>query len=189
MTGLFGLGWLGFSSVALGLGLGFAASANAGLPPTLKMLDGSEMATSELGGKVVLVVNVASKCGFTKQYDDLQALHEKYQDQDLVVLGVPCNQFGGQEPGSAEEIQSFCRMNFGVSFPLLEKQDVKGNSRSALYTHLVSSDVAAGKEVKWNFEKFLVDPEGAVIARYRSKTSPEDPELIEAVERGLLALD
>jgi len=183
MTGLFGLGWLGFSSVALGLGLGFAASANAGLPPTLKMLDGSEMATSELGGKVVLVVNVASKCGFTKQYDDLQALHEKYQDQDLVVLGVPCNQFGGQEPGSAEEIQSFCRMNFGVSFPLLEKQDVNGSDRSALYQFLIGR----GTRVMWNFEKFLIGRDGKVISRYRSVTDPKSGRLIKAVEKALAA--
>ena len=155
----------------------------------LTALDGSELPNTALRDKAVLFVNVASKCGFTKQYAGLQGLYTEYADQGLVIVGVPCNQFGNQEPGKPEEIISFCRANYGVDFPLLEKQDVKGNSKSALYSHLVSSDVAASKEVKWNFEKFLVDPSGVVIARYRSATSPEDSELIEAIEQGLLALD
>jgi len=142
-----------------------------------------------LEGKLVLFVNVASRCGFTEQYDGLQALWAKYQDAGLVIVGVPCNQFGNQEPGKPEEIASFCRMNFGVDFPLLEKQDVKGKTKSALYAHLVGSERAGGKEVKWNFEKFLVDPQGTVLERYRSTTTPSDPALIQAIEAGLQGLD
>jgi glutathione peroxidase len=152
----------------------------------LVSINGEAMDPSVLEGKLVMFVNVASKCGFTGQYDGLQKLWKTYQDRGLVIVGVPCNQFGNQEPGKPEEIVSFCRMNYGVDFPLLEKQDVKGASKSALYAHLVASEVASGKEVKWNFEKFLVDPNGAVIARYRSATGPDDSKLIEAIEQGLL---
>ena len=151
-------------------------------------LSGEPFDSSLIDGKLVLFVNVASRCGFTPQYDGLQALWKKYQDQGLAVVGAPCNQFGNQEPGKPAEIASFCRANFGVDFPLLDKQDVKGDQQSALYAHLVGSPVGKNKAVMWNFEKFLVDPQGQVLARFRSNTTPEDPQLIEAIESGLEAL-
>ena len=128
---------------------------------SLTSLDGTPLAADALAGKVVLFVNVASRCGYTSQYKGLQALYEARKDDGLVIVGVPCNQFGGQEPGSAEEIVSFCQQNFGVSFPLLEKQKVNGPKRSELYQRLVASEVGAGGDVRWNFEKFVVDPSGA----------------------------
>ena len=151
----------------------------------LVALSGEPFDRSQIQGKLVLFVNVASRCGFTQQYDGLQALWKKYQDQGLVVVGVPCNQFGNQEPGKPAEIASFCRANFGVDFPLLEKQDVKGENQSALYAHLTESPAVNGKGVKWNFEKFLVDPNGQVLARYRSNIAPDDPKLVAAIEQGL----
>lgn len=174
-------GWLGFGSLLLSIGLGCAAKATAAMPESLTRLDGSEMQAKELDGKVLLVVNVASKCGFTPQYDGLQALHEKYESQGLVVIGVPCNQFGGQEPGKAEEIVTFCRYNYGVTFPLLEKQDVNGSERSPLYKFLVGSR----SKVMWNFEKFLVGRDGKVIDRYRSTTAPDSDKLVKAIEKAL----
>jgi glutathione peroxidase len=155
---------------------------------SLVALTGEPLGAQVLDGKLVLFVNVASRCGFTSQYDGLQALWEKYEARGLVIVGVPCNQFGNQEPGKAEEIITFCRANYGVNFPLLEKQDVKGDTKSPLYAHLVDSALAGGAEVKWNFEKFLVSPQGEVLARFRSKTSPDDPELIQAIEKGLSPL-
>ena len=151
----------------------------------VKKSDDSVISLGDYRGKVLLVVNVASKCGFTKQYDGLQELWTEYRDQGLVVLGVPCNQFAGQEPGEPEEIVSFCRMNFGVDFPLLEKQNVRGKDKSPLYTHLVDSEEVGGAEVAWNFEKFLVSPDGTVLGRYRSKVTPEDPNLIADIEAAL----
>ena len=153
------------------------------MPDTLTLLDGSPMPSADLDGKVVLVVNVASKCGFTPQYDGLQALHEKYDAQGLVILGVPCNQFGAQEPGTSEDIQSFCRLNHGVSFPLLQKQDVNGKGRSALFQYLIGR----GTPVLWNFEKFLIGRDGQVVRRYRSVTGPGSGKLVKAVEKALAA--
>ncbi|TVQ92243.1 MAG: glutathione peroxidase [Deltaproteobacteria bacterium] len=145
-------------------------------------LDGAPLEGEELEGSVVLVVNVASKCGFTPQYEGLQRLHDKYQARGLRVVGVPCNQFAGQEPGDAEKIQDFCKKNYGVEFTMLEKQDVNGKDRSDLYRFLIDSEVGAGRRVKWNFEKFLVNRKGEVVHRWGSRTKPDDPELIEAVE-------
>ena len=123
-----------------------------------------------------------SRCGYTSQYTGLQALYERYKDQGLVVVGVPCNQFMGQEPGTAKEIASFCKMRYGVTFPLLEKQNVNGNKRSALYQSLVNSDVGGGAKVGWNFEKFLVDRTGTVVARFNSGTKPGDVALVSKIE-------
>ena len=148
-------------------------------------LDGTTFETKQLSNKVVLFVNVASKCGFTGQYDGLQALWEKYRDQGLVIVGAPSNQFAGQEPGTAEEIASFCRMNYGVDFPLLEKQKVKGKDKSSLYDYLVQSPLADGDEVSWNFEKFLVGTDGTVLGRYRSRTAPDDPGMVSDIEAAL----
>ena len=152
----------------------------------LVRLDGTPLPDEVLDDKVVLFVNVASKCGFTPQYEGLQALWEEYEARGLVVVGVPCNQFGRQEPGSAEEIATFCSLNYGVSFPLLEKQDVNGSERSALYARLIDSEVGGGDKVSWNFEKFLVGRDGRVRARFSSKVSPESSELRQAIEAALV---
>jgi glutathione peroxidase len=132
-------------------------------------------------GSAVLVVNVASRCGLTPQYAGLQALYDRYADRGLVVLGVPCNQFGGQEPGTADEIQDFCSANYGVTFPLTEKVDVNGPDRHKLYQDLIGD----GPDIQWNFEKFLVAPDGAVAARFGPQVTPEDEQLVAAVETQL----
>ena len=153
--------------------------------PTMTLLSGEPMAPEALDGKAVLFVNVASRCGYTPQYEGLQKLFNDYKERGLVVVGVPCNQFGGQEPGSAETIASFCKMNYGVEFPLLAKQEVNGDGRSPLYSWLVESEAGGGEAIGWNFEKFLVDSSGAVVARYSSRVAPDDPKLIAAVESAL----
>lgn len=152
---------------------------------TLTQLDGTPLPKDALDGKAVLFVNVASKCGYTKQYEGLQKLYEAHKDDGLVIVGVPCNQFGGQEPGSPEEIANFCKLNYGVSFPLLEKQDVNGGGRSPLYDWLVSSSAGGGGDIAWNFEKFLVDPSGKVAGRFSSRVAPESPQLNEAIQQAL----
>ena len=151
----------------------------------LPALDGGKVDRAALDGKVVLMVNVASRCGYTGQYAGLQSLYEKYRDAGLTIVGVPCNQFGGQEPGSAKEIARFCSMNYGVTFPMLAKQDVNGPNRSTLYDWLVSSDAGLGKDIGWNFEKFLVGRDGTVLQRFRSGTAPTDPALTGAIEAAL----
>lgn len=143
------------------------------------------LSDAQLTDRVVLFVNVASRCGFTKQYTGLQALHEEFSDDGLTIIGVPCDQFGRQEPGSAEEIRTFCQTTYGVTFPMLEKQAVNGAQRSALYTELITSTVGANRDIRWNFEKFLVDREGTVIARFPSHVSPSDPELRAAIQSAL----
>lgn len=148
---------------------------------TFTRLDGTTMPGTELAGKTVLFVNVASKCGYTPQYEGLQALYEAHRDKGLVVVGQPCNQFMGQEPGSSEDIASFCKMNYGVTFPLLEKADVNGKDRNALYTWLVGSEAGGDKNIKWNFEKFVVSPAGEVVARFEPKVAPQDPSLVAAI--------
>jgi glutathione peroxidase len=150
----------------------------------LPRLDGKAAKLSEYAGKVILAVNVASKCGFTPQYAGLEALYEKYSPSGFTVLGFPCNQFFGQEPGSAEKIQEFCSVNYGVTFPLFTKLDVKGSRQHPLYTILTSISDDAGKagNVGWNFEKFLIGKDGVPIRRFRSKVVPEDPTLVEAIE-------
>lgn len=150
----------------------------------LETLTGEPTTLGELAaGKAALVVNVASKCGLTPQYTGLEALHE--QRDDLVVIGVPCNQFKGQEPGSAEEIQEFCSTTYGVTFPLLAKVDVNGEQRHALFDRLTAvpdADGAAG-DVQWNFEKWLVSPQGEVVARFRPLVDPADPTIAQAIDQ------
>ena len=137
---------------------------------------GEEKPLSEFEGKVLLVVNTASKCGFTPQFEGLEALYEKYRDQGLEVLGFPCNQFGKQDPGSNEEITEFCQLNYGVSFPMFGKIEVNGSGADPLFKHLKSEAPGAlGTEaIKWNFTKFLVDSSGKVLKRYAPKTKPAD---------------
>ena len=143
---------------------------------TANSLDGKPVSLREYSGKVLLIVNTASKCGFTPQYEGMEALYQKYRDRGLAVLGFPCNQFGAQEPGSAEEIGSFCQKNYGVSFPIFEKIDVNGEGAHPLYRWLKSSakGLLGSEAIKWNFTKFLVDRNGNVIDRFAPTTKPED---------------
>lgn len=155
----------------------------------MKTLDGKEISLEEKYlGKVVLFVNVASKCGLTPQYEKLQALHEEYADKGLAIVGVPCNQFGGQEPGTADEIATFCKKNYGVEFDMLEKVNVNGDKACDLYKHLTSLDAnPAGKgKISWNFEKFLIDRKGNVVHRMSPRTSPDDEDLIKAIKTELV---
>ena len=150
-------------------------------------LDGQPNALAAVDGKVTLVVNVASKCGLTPQYEGLEALQKKYAERGFSVLGVPCNQFKGQEPGSAEEIQTFCSTTYGVTFPLTEKVDVNGDGRHPLYTALtpVADAEGASGDIRWNFEKFLVGRDGSVLARFSPMMSPDAPEVAAAIEAAL----
>jgi glutathione peroxidase len=153
----------------------------------LKTLDGQPASLGDLSGKTLLVVNVASKCGLTPQYTGLEALHEQFAARGFAVVGFPCNQFGGQEPGSAEEIAEFCSATYGVTFPMFEKIDVNGADRHPVYTELTALADAEGEagDIQWNFEKFLVDPDGKAVARFRPGTQPDAPEVIAAIEASL----
>lgn len=164
------------------------------LPPALnfkmKTLDGKEINLAEkYRGRVVLLVNVASRCGYTRQYEGLQGLHEKYAAKGLAVVGVPSNQFGGQEPGTAEEIAEFCETRFGVEFDMLDKVNVKasGPDQAPLYKYLTSKETNPkhGGDIKWNFEKFLIDAQGNVVGHYLSKVEPGSEELTGAIEKAL----
>ena len=154
---------------------------------SISTLDGQPNALANAAGKVTLVVNVASKCGLTPQYEQLEALQKQYAAQGFTVVGVPCNQFMGQEPGTSEEIQTFCSTTYGVTFPLTEKIDVNGDARHALYSALTPVADAEGVDgdIRWNFEKFLVNRDGAVVARFHPKTAPDAPEVISAIESAL----
>jgi glutathione peroxidase len=138
-------------------------------------------------GQVLLIVNVASKCGFTPQYKELEAVHRKYKDQGLRVLAFPCNDFGGQEPGTEEEIVKFCQSKFDVTFPLYAKLHTKGTEQSPLYKFLTTGLPGSTGDVKWNFEKFLVSRDGKIVARFPSKVKPDAPELTSAIEKELAA--
>ena len=150
-------------------------------------LEGSAMDLSSLAGKEVLVVNVASKCGLTPQYAGLEQLQRDYAAKGFTVLGVPCNQFAGQEPGSPEEIQTFCSTTYGVTFPLTEKIDVNGDERHPLYELLTETADSEGKsgDIQWTFEKFLVSPDGKVVGRFRPLVEPGSEELVAAIEANL----
>ncbi|MFC5909529.1 glutathione peroxidase [Streptacidiphilus monticola] len=153
----------------------------------LRTLSGEATSLKDYQGKAVLVVNVASKCGLTPQYTGLEQLQRLYAERGFTVLGVPSNQFAGQEPGTAEEIQTFCSTTYGVSFPLLEKTDVNGPERHPLYDVLTAHPDAEGAagDVQWNFEKFLIGRDGTVVARFRPRTEPQAPEVVEAIEAQL----
>ena len=169
----------------------FAKEEDKKVPPALnfsmKTLDGKPADLSKYRGQVVMIVNVASECGLTPQYEQLQALHEKYEAKGLRIVGVPCNQFGMQEPGSAEEIKDFCKKNYGVTFDLLAKVDVNGANACDLYKHLKALDTkpkGAG-EISWNFEKFIINRQGEVVARFDPRTKPDAPEVIKVIETEL----
>ena len=152
---------------------------------SISQLDGTPADLHDYDGKAVLVVNVASQCGLTPQYTGLEQLHEQYADRGFSVLGVPCNQFGGQEPGTAEEIATFCSTNYGVTFPVTEKVEVNGEGRHPLYQQLVDVPDAEGHtgDIRWNFEKFLLAPGGEVVARFSPMVEPTADEVVQAVEK------
>lgn len=149
----------------------------------LKMnaLDGKKVDLADYKGKVLLIVNVASRCGATPQYEQLQALHTKYADKGLVVMGFPCNQFGAQEPGTSKDIREFCDSRYAVKFPMFEKIDVNGDDQSPLYDYLKSA-AADRADIGWNFEKFVVNKEGKVVARFKTRTSPDADEVVKVLE-------
>jgi glutathione peroxidase len=153
----------------------------------INTLEGAPADLGEYEGKALLVVNVASKCGLTPQYEGLQKLHDEYAARGFEVLGFPCNQFMGQEPGTADEIREFCDTSYGVTFPIFEKIDVNGDQRHQIFAELTETPDAAGEagDVKWNFEKFLVAPDGKVVGRFRPQVTPDDPALVAAIEEQL----
>ncbi|HYP13250.1 MAG TPA: glutathione peroxidase [Bryobacteraceae bacterium] len=169
-----------FTGIAL---LSIAAlAANSVHTYKLKNIEGQDVSLSQYSGKVLLLVNVASKCGYTPQYAGLQSLYQKYKDKGLVVIGVPANNFGGQEPGTNEEIKTFCTRNYNVTFPMMSKVSVKGEDADPLYKHLTATK---GGDVKWNFTKFLVDKKGNVVERFESKAAPDSAEVTAAIEKAL----
>ncbi|MBA3315246.1 MAG: glutathione peroxidase [Planctomycetaceae bacterium] len=185
---------LGGMMVVTAAVLGSAAAADKGekkespvLGQKMETLSGEKADLSKYEGKVLLIVNVASKCGATPQYEPLEGTYEKYKDDGLVVLGFPCNQFGSQEPGTSEEIAEFCKENYGVTFPMFSKIDVNGDKAAPLFKYLTSKE-AVGEDagpVKWNFEKFLIGRDGKVVERFRTPVRPDDPKVVAAIEREL----
>ncbi len=152
-------------------------------------LQGDDTSLADYAGKTLLLVNVASKCGLTPQYEGLERLQKTYGDKGFSVIGFPCNQFMGQEPGTSEEIAQFCSTTYGVTFPLMEKIEVNGEGRHPIYRELTEKEDAEGKagDITWNFEKFLVSPAGEVVARYRPQVEPEDPGIVGDIEAQLAA--
>src|SRR5438876_8414497 len=165
----------------------FALHAGSILDTSVKDIDGKDTTLKAYQGKVVLIVNVASHCGFTPQYKNLEAVHEKHKDQGFAVLGFPCNQFGGQEPGTNEEIKQFCSSKYNVTFPLFDKIDVNGANRHPLYVALAGKDSPFPGDIKWNFGKFLIGREGQIIKRFEPRTTPDSPEVTTAIEAALAA--
>ena len=154
---------------------------------TMKSLAGKEVDLSKYHGRVVMIVNVASKCGLTPQYEQLQKIHEKYSEKGLSIIGFPCNQFGSQEPGTADEIQEFCRANYGVTFEMFAKISVNGEEACDLYKYLTALDTKPkGKgKIGWNFEKFIIGRNGDVLARFAPPTKPDDPDIVKLLEKEL----
>lgn len=151
----------------------------------VKDIDGKDTTLGAYKGKVLLIVNVASKCGLTPQYKALETVHEKYKDKGFTVLAFPCNQFGGQEPGTNEEIKQFCSNKYSVTFPLFDKIDVNGEHRHPLYVALAGKDSPFPGDIKWNFGKFLIGRDGSIVKRFDVRTTPDDPEVIKAIETEL----
>jgi glutathione peroxidase len=151
---------------------------------TLKSIDGKEAPLAAYKGKVMLLINVASQCGYTPQYAGLQSLYTKYKDRGLVVVGVPANNFGGQEPGNDSEIKTFCTRNYGVTFPMMSKVSVKGSDIAPLYQYLISTPGMSG-DIQWNFTKFVIGKDGKPVARFAPSTKPDAPELLKAIDEAL----
>jgi glutathione peroxidase len=168
----------------LAIAIAFAASMPAAsiYDFTMNSIDGAPTPLSQYKGKVVLVVNVASKCGFTPQYEGLEAVYKKFRDKGLVILGFPANNFGAQEPGTEAEIKQFCSRKYSVDFPLFSKSDVKGDNQNALYHYLTA---AKGGEIKWNFTKFLIGRDGTILDRFEPAVKPDSPEVTAAIEQAL----
>jgi glutathione peroxidase len=164
-----------------------AASAGSVYDPAVKDIDGKDTSLKAYQGKVLLIVNVASKCGFTPQYKALEATHEKYKDKGFAVLGFPCNQFGSQEPGTDEELKQFCSSTYSVTFPLFDKIDVNGPQRHPLYATLAGEGSPFPGDIKWNFTKFLIGRDGKIIKRFDSRTTPDSPQVLAAIEAALNA--
>jgi glutathione peroxidase len=162
-----------------------AARAGSIYDIKLKDIDGKDTSLNAYKGKVLLIVNVASHCGYTKQYAALESIHEKYKNQGFTVLGFPCNQFGGQEPGTNEEIKQFCSSKFNVTFPLFDKLDVNGGHRHPLYTELAGQTSPFPGDIKWNFNKFVIGKDGKILHRFDSKVTPDSPEMTQAIEAAL----
>ena len=153
----------------------------------VKDIDGKNVSLGDYKGKVLLIVNVASKCGFTPQYKALEATYQKYQGQGFVILGFPCNQFGSQEPGTDAEIKQFCSSKYSVTFPMFDKLEVNGENRHPLYIMLAGKDSPVAGNIHWNFTKFLIDRHGKILSRFDSKVKPDSPEVTAAVEAALAA--
>jgi glutathione peroxidase len=164
-----------------------ALSALAGSIYELKVkdIDGKYVSLADYKGKVVLIVNVASKCGLTPQYKGLESAYEKYKDKGFVVLGFPCNQFAGQEPGTNDEIKKFCSAKYNVSFPMFDKVDVNGENRHPLYVTLAGKESPYPGDIKWNFGKFLIGKDGNILKRFEPRTTPDSPEVTSAIEAAL----
>ncbi|HEY4259681.1 MAG TPA: glutathione peroxidase [Schlesneria sp.] len=179
-----------FTGVAIALTAGSLPAAEKGSPVLehkVKTIKGEEVDLTKYQGKVLLVVNVASKCGATPQYEQLESLNDKYKDKGLAVLGFPCNQFGGQEPGTEDDIVKFCKAKYDVSFDMFAKIDVNGPEASPVYKTLTSkeSDPKFAGDIKWNFEKFLIGRKGEIVARFPTGTKPDAPEVVKAIEAEL----
>ena len=187
MSRLFAMLCLTLALAATAFAAPSAADAKSVYDFTLKSIDGQPTPLSEYHGKVLLLVNVASKCGFTPQYTALEAIYEKYKSRGLVIVGVPANNFMGQEPGTNEEIKTFCSKKYNVSFPMMSKLSVKGDDQTPLYQFLTSksADPKFGGEIKWNFTKFLFDRNGNPVARFEPATTPDSPEVTAAIEAAL----
>ena len=151
----------------------------------VKDINFKEVKLFEYKGKVLLIVNVASKCGFTSQYEGLQKIYEMYKDQGFEVLGFPCNDFGGQEPGTNEEIKNFCSLNYDVTFPMFDKVHVKGDEKAPIFDLLTDNSVTGKSSIKWNFEKFIIDKEGNIVDRFRSTTKPDSKKIASLIEKEL----
>ncbi len=148
----------------------------------VKDIDGNDVKLSDYSGKVLLIVNVASKCGLTPQYEKLEKIYKEYKDQGLVILGFPCNDFAGQEPGTNEEIKNFCSMEYGVTFPMFDKIKVLGEQKAPLYARLLSNPDTGSQDIKWNFEKFLISKTGDVVGRFGSRVQPDAEEVVKAIQ-------
>ncbi len=151
----------------------------------VKDMDGKDVKLADYKGRVLLIVNVASKCGYTPQYTGLETIYNKYKEKGFEILAFPCNDFGGQEPGTIEEIKEFCSTKYDVTFTLFDKIKVLGDEKSPLYSRLINNSVTEKSDVKWNFEKFLIDKEGNIVSRFRSKVKPESEEITKAIEKEL----
>jgi glutathione peroxidase len=191
MLKMFVLGTAVTVSLSCAIPIDAAEKEHKKMPPALsfkmKSLAGKEVDLSKYHGRVVMIVNVASKCGLTPQYEQLQKIHEEYSEKGLSIIGFPCNQFGSQEPGTADEIQEFCRANFGVTFEMFAKISVNGEEACDLYKYLTALDTKPkGKgKIGWNFEKFIIGRNGEVLARFAPPTKPDDPEIVKLLEKEL----